>query len=34
MPVRRFPPPRMIEENAESFIVRDDNGQALGHFYF
>ncbi len=24
----------MIEEHAESFIVRDANGQALGYFYF
>ena len=28
---RRFPPPWMIEEHAESFIVRDANGQALGY---
>ena len=31
---RRLPPPWMIEEHAESFIVRDKNGQALGYFYF
>ena len=31
---RRFPPPWMIEEHAESFIVRDVNEQALGYFYF
>jgi len=30
---RRFPPPWMIEEHRESFIVRDANGQALGYFY-
>jgi hypothetical protein len=29
---RRFPPPWTIEEHAESFIVRDANGQALGLF--
>jgi len=30
----RFPPPWTVEEHAESFIVRDANGQALGYFYF
>jgi len=25
---RRFPPPWMIEEHTESFVVRDANGQA------
>ena len=29
---RRFPPPWTIDEHAESFIVRDANGQALGYF--
>jgi hypothetical protein len=29
-PPRRFPPPWMIEEHAESFIVNDATGQALG----
>jgi hypothetical protein len=29
-PPRRFLPPWKIEEHAESFIVRDANGQALG----
>jgi hypothetical protein len=24
----------MIQEHAESFIVRDKTGQALGYFYF
>jgi hypothetical protein len=24
----------LIEEHAESFIVHDANGQALGYFYF
>ncbi len=32
--MRRFPPPWTIEEHAESFIVRDATGQALGYFYF
>ena len=32
---RRFPPPWTIEENNNAcFIVRDNNGQALGYFYF
>jgi hypothetical protein len=31
---RRFPPPWIVEEHTESFIVRDNNGQALGYFYF
>jgi hypothetical protein len=31
---RRFPPPWTIDENPESFVVRDANGQALGYFYF
>jgi hypothetical protein len=30
----RFPPPWIVEEHAESFIVRDANGLALGYFYF
>ncbi len=34
MPDRRVPPPWMIEEHPESFIVRDATGQALGCFYF
>ena len=35
MPPRRFPPPWTIEEmNNACFIVRDKNGQKLGHFYF
>ena len=32
--MRRFPPPWIVEEHTESFIVRDANGQALGYFYF
>ena len=31
---RRFPPPWSVEENAESFVVKDATGQALGYFYF
>jgi len=31
---RRFPPPWMIEQHAESFIVRDATGQALAYVYF
>jgi hypothetical protein len=31
--MRRFPPPWTIDEHAESFIVRDATGQALGYFY-
>ncbi len=30
---RRFPPPLMVEEHAESFITRDATGQALAYFY-
>ena len=34
-PTHRFPPPWTIDEaNAACFIVRDANGQTLGHFYF
>ena len=31
---RRFPPPWTIEENPESFVVKDATGQALAYFYF
>ncbi len=31
---RRFPLPWIVEEHAESLIVRDATGQALGYFYF
>jgi hypothetical protein len=34
MTSRRFPPPWSVEENAESFVVKDATGQALGYFYF
>jgi hypothetical protein len=30
----RFPPPWIVEEHTESFIVCDANGQALGYFYY
>ena len=32
--MRRFPPPWTIDEHAESFIVKDATGQALGYLYF
>jgi hypothetical protein len=31
---RRFTPPWTIDEQAESFIVRDAKGQALAYVYF
>ncbi len=31
---RRFPPPGIVEDHAESFIAHDATGQALGYFYF
>ncbi|MGO9331413.1 MAG: hypothetical protein ACLQJ0_25330 [Steroidobacteraceae bacterium] len=31
---RHFPPPLIVDEHVESFIVRDDNGQALTYVYF
>jgi hypothetical protein len=35
MPARRFPPPWTIEEADDAcFIVRENNRQALGYFYF
>jgi hypothetical protein len=30
----RFPPPWLVDEQPESFIVRDRTGMALGYFYF
>jgi hypothetical protein len=33
-PPRQFPPPWKIEELADCFVVRDDNGQALSYVYF
>jgi hypothetical protein len=29
-----FPPPWIVDEHTESFIVRDATGQMLGYFYF
>ena len=35
MTERRFPPPWTVDEmNNVCFIVRDQNGQQLGYFYF
>jgi len=34
MPVRRFPPPWSVEEQAACFVVRDHTGQALAYVYF
>jgi hypothetical protein len=31
---RRFPPPWLIEERQESFIVKDANGQQIAYLYF
>jgi hypothetical protein len=31
---RRFPPPWSIDEQTESFIVRDAKGHALAYIYF
>jgi hypothetical protein len=31
---RRFPPPSLIDERPESYIVRDATGLALAYFYF
>jgi hypothetical protein len=33
-PPRAASPPWTVDEHAESFIVRDATGQALGYFYF
>jgi hypothetical protein len=34
MPIRRFPPPWSVEEQAACFVVRDQNGQQLAYVYF
>jgi hypothetical protein len=34
MTERRFPPPWSIDEQTESFIVRDATGQPLAYVYF
>jgi hypothetical protein len=31
---RRFPPPWVLDEHPDCFIVRDANGQALAYVYF
>jgi hypothetical protein len=31
---RRFPPPWSIDENEESFVIKDASGQALAYVYF
>jgi hypothetical protein len=31
---RRVPPPWIVDELEECFVVHDSNGQALGYFYF
>jgi len=31
---RRFPPPWTIDDNGTCFIVKDQNGQALGYVYY
>ena len=33
MPIRRFPPPWMIDDNGSCFIVKDDDGHALAYAY-
>ncbi|MGA3140356.1 MAG: hypothetical protein ABSD09_15950 [Xanthobacteraceae bacterium] len=33
-PRRRYPSPWRIEENSESYVVVDDNGQRLAFVYF
>ena len=30
----RFPPPWLVDERTESFIVKDANGQQITYFYF
>jgi hypothetical protein len=34
MPIRRFPPPWMIDDNGSCFIVKDDDGHALAYAYY
>ena len=34
MPLRRFPPPWMIQEHAACFIVKDRAGLNLAYVYF
>ena len=34
MPVRRFPPPWSVEEQAACYVVRDHGGQKLAYIYY
>jgi len=34
VPYVTAPPPGIIDEHSDTFIVRDSTGQALGYFYF
>jgi hypothetical protein len=34
MPLRRFPPPWIVQEQAMCFIVKDRAGQNLAYVYF
>ena len=34
MPIRRFPPPWMTDDNGSCFIVKDADGHALAHAYY
>jgi hypothetical protein len=34
MPIRRFPPPWMIDDNGSCFIVKEDDGHALACAYY
>jgi hypothetical protein len=31
---RRFPPPWSVEDIGAAFVVKDNAGQKLGHFYY
>ena len=33
MPICRFPPPWVIDDNGSCFIVKDDDGRALAYAY-
>jgi hypothetical protein len=34
MPIRRLPPPWMIDDNGSCFIVKDADGHALAYAYY